>query len=936
MTRRLAGCYFAFMLLTYLPSSAQQFGGNPSSLKWKQINTDTVRIIFPAGIEPTANRVASVIHELQKNHSATIGSKLRKISIVLQNQNTLANGYVGLGPWRSEFYLYAPQNSFEQGSVGWADKLALHEYRHVQQFANFNVGLSKLASVILGQEGQALANSAAVPDYFFEGDAVFNETILTEQGRGRQPLFLNGYKTLFNQDKQYSYQKLRNGSFKDYVPDHYQLGYLMVGYGREKYGKDFWKNVSQDAARFKPLLYPWQGAVKKFTGKPYKQFVNDAFNYYHALWKSEPVKQGSYLTPQTKYRSDYKYPAISNDESIIVLKSSYRQVPAFYRILPNGVEEKISTRDITYEDYFSYSNNKIVFATLKPDARWGYKEFSDIKVLNVQTGKAKKITAKERFFSPAISHDGHKIAVVEMKTNQLSNLLVIDTLGKRQFRMNGTAGVVYSFPAFSANDSMIYTAVRNAKGEMALQQINLLNSKTIDVLSFDTRIIGYPVVNGDTILFTSTYKGSDELWAYLEKTRAVYRVARQSGGLYHATINPLTKQVVAATFTADGYRLVNVPANLNWQKVENKAENLPDLYLPTALAAEPKNVSNTIPARDFTIKNYSKGYRFFNFHSWRPYYDQPEFSFTVYGQNVLNTFQSELAYAYNKNEGSNKLGLNFIYGGWYVQPTLGSSKTWNRTINYNRDTTLFYNESEVNFGLRIPLNFSGGKHYTFLTMSSNIFNKGVQLNGIAKKIFPDKNFNYLQQRVLFSSQTQKAVQQIYPHFAQSLLLQYRNIINKYTANQFLASGNLYLPGIHTNHSIVINAAYAARDTAKQYYFSNDFPFSRGYKSVDFPRMWRFGINYHVPLWYADLGVANIVYLKRVRANAFYDYTQTKSLRTGSKFFFSTVGTEIFFDTRWWNQQSVTFGVRYSWLQNKEFRGVTRPNQWEFILPVNLF
>lgn len=188
MTRRLAGCYFAFMLLTYLPSSAQQFGGNPSSLKWKQINTDTVRIIFPAGIEPTANRVASVIHELQKNHSATIGSKLRKISIVLQNQNTLANGYVGLGPWRSEFYLYAPQNSFEQGSVGWADKLALHEYRHVQQFANFNVGLSKLASVILGQEGQALANSAAVPDYFFEGDAVFNETILTEQGRGRQPL----------------------------------------------------------------------------------------------------------------------------------------------------------------------------------------------------------------------------------------------------------------------------------------------------------------------------------------------------------------------------------------------------------------------------------------------------------------------------------------------------------------------------------------------------------------------------------------------------------------------------------------------------------------------------------------------------------------------------------------------------------------------------
>ena len=936
MNRRLAGWCIAVMLLIYFSSTAQQFGGNPSSLKWKQINTDTVRVIFPAGIEPTANRVATLIHDLQKNHFSTIGSTLRKINIVLQNQNTLANGYVGLAPWRSEFYLYPPQNSFEQGSINWADKLAIHEYRHVQQFSNFNVGLSKVASIILGQEGQAVANRASVPDYFFEGDAVFNETILTQQGRGRQPLFLNGYKTLFNQNKKYSYQKLRNGSFKNYVPDHYQLGYLLVGYGREKYGGDFWRNVSQDAARFKPLIYPWQGAVKKFTGIPYKQFVSDAFNYYQAQWKAETNNEITYITPLKNYRSDYKYPIVSNDGTIIVIKSSYRQVPAFFKVLTNGLEEKISTRDIAYEDYFSYANDKIVYATLKPDARWGFKEYSDIKVIDIQTGTTKKITSKERFFSPAISHDGQKIAVVEMKTSQLSNLIIIDTLGKRQFRMNGSAGMVYTFPVFSANDSMIYTAVRNAKGDMALLQINLVNSKTIEVLPYDNRIIGYPVVNGDTVLFTSTYKGSDELWAYDEKTPSVYRVARQQGGLYHATINPLTKKIVASTFTADGYRLVNVEANLKWQKLDAFAESIPDLYLPKALAAEPKDVINSIPARDFTIRNYRKGYHLFNFHSWRPYYDQPEFSFTVYGQNVLNTLQSELAYTYNKNEGSNKLGLNFIYGGWYLQPSMGASKTWNRTIKYNRDTTLFYNETEANAGLRLPLNLSAGKHYTFLNVYSNIYTKRVQLNGIAKKIYQDQNFNYLQQRVTFSSQTQKAIQHIYPHWAQNVLLQYRNIINKYTANQFLASGNFYLPGIHTNHSIVINAAYARRDTANQYYFSNNFPFSRGYNSIDFPRMWRFGFNYHIPLWYADMGVANIVYLKRVRANAFYDYTQTKSLRSGTKFFFSTIGTEIFFDTRWWNQQSVTFGFRYSRLQNKEYRGVTKPNQWEFLVPVNLF
>jgi hypothetical protein len=44
--------------------SAQVFGGNPSTLKWKQINSDTARIIFPTGLDSQANRVASIVHYL--------------------------------------------------------------------------------------------------------------------------------------------------------------------------------------------------------------------------------------------------------------------------------------------------------------------------------------------------------------------------------------------------------------------------------------------------------------------------------------------------------------------------------------------------------------------------------------------------------------------------------------------------------------------------------------------------------------------------------------------------------------------------------------------------------------------------------------------------------------------------------------------------------
>ena len=226
-----------FLFLTSF-SFAQRFGGNPLSQKWKQIDTDTVRVVFPAGHEQQAVNIASIIHGLQQRNSNSLGNSLRKVSMVLQHRTLISNGYVGLAPFRSELYTTAPQNAFNLGAADWLSNLAIHEFRHVQQYSNFNKGLSKLASLILGEEGQAVANATSIPDWFFEGDAVYTETQYTRQGRGSLPKFFSAYQSLHFANKQYSYMKLRNGSFRHFVPDHYDLGYLLVAYGRKKYGND--------------------------------------------------------------------------------------------------------------------------------------------------------------------------------------------------------------------------------------------------------------------------------------------------------------------------------------------------------------------------------------------------------------------------------------------------------------------------------------------------------------------------------------------------------------------------------------------------------------------------------------------------------------------------------------------------------------------------
>ena len=98
---------------TVTAAKAQQFGGNPPSIKWKQVNTPAAKVIFPAGMDSSGRRVAEVIDRINKATQPTIGAKQKQVSIVLQNQTTVSNAYVGLAPFRSEFYLTPAQNNFE-------------------------------------------------------------------------------------------------------------------------------------------------------------------------------------------------------------------------------------------------------------------------------------------------------------------------------------------------------------------------------------------------------------------------------------------------------------------------------------------------------------------------------------------------------------------------------------------------------------------------------------------------------------------------------------------------------------------------------------------------------------------------------------------------------------------------------------------------------
>ena len=828
--------FTGFLLLITVYLQAQQFGGNPPSLKWKQINTDSARVIFPAGLDSQASRVASIIHWLAAHpstglQSISLGDQLKKINIVLQNQSTISNAYVGLGPFRSEFFLTPFANNFEEGSIAWSDLLAVHEYRHVMQFNNFKNGLSKFMYRIAGDDGLSLAINAAIPEWFYEGDAVYNETVTTNQGRGRLPLFMNAYPSLWQAGKNYSWMKLRNGSYKDYVPNHYYLGYLLVNYGREKYGADFWTKVTHDASAFKGLIYPFQTAIKKYAGVDYKTFTQQALDSYKKNTERISTKRDEFVFPVKKsYVTSYYFPYQVSNDSLLYLKTSLRHRPAFFIKDAKG-EHKLKTRDISIDEQYSYRNGKIVYSAYETDPRWGWVDYGVIKILDVQTGQQKTLTQKLKYFTPDISEDGSKVAAVQVAADGKSELHVLDASNGEVIKAIHSSDIsLFTDPKFIDDNSLV-TAVRLKDGKMALAIAEISTGNIVRLTTPSFNVVGYPCVSNGIIYFTASYGGNDDVFALRLSDKKIFKISNGPLGNYY--VNAAAGKITWSAFTAEGYQLKQMnEKDIEWNEVSMSSEEQLTEKFPVSHEKELGDIlSGQVPQRNFQVKNYKKSKGLLNFHSWRPYYEDPIFTYSIYGNNILNTMQTELYYLYNQNEKTSAVGFNAVYGAWFPFLDVGTEYTFNREAAFTNNRTRQWDQLNSHIGLNVLLSKASGKTYKNFNIGSyyvlrNEFNKGFYKDSVG-----NTSFSYLQHFISWSQYVQQAAQHIYPHSGYALSATVRHAITKYEGYQYIGNATVYLPGFLSSHNTIVTGSFQQRDTLGQIGFSNRFAYSRDRKSV---------------------------------------------------------------------------------------------------------
>ena len=879
---------FLYFILFSLPLSAQfaEIGLNePPGLHWKKIETPHFTILFPENLveeaQKVANRAESIFISLVKISVRTP----KRLTLILSNQGVIDNGYFRLAPRMSEWY-HRPTFSHTTGVLDWYDLLAIHEGRHVVQFEEMNEGFTKFAGILFGDLGRLAASLQSVPLWLIEGDAVVTETEMTAGGRGRSPAFDMDIRALLLSGIRYNYHKAYLGSYADWYPNYYHLGYLLAAYAKREFGPAAIQNIFRRTARREHLLFPFDNALKQEFGTSVPKYYERTMDELLAFWtlQQKKVKTTSFRkinVKKSRVWTSYMSPRYDEDGSIYVQKTGMENPATLVRLSYSGEEEKI-TQISPLSGIFnrlSVKNSRVCWSEPVPDIRWGKREYSDISVLDIKSGKTRRITKKSKLFDPMLSPDGQSVAVVEYTPERQCTLLILDVdSGREIFRYSNRENDFFLNPSWSEDGSKIVVMQQNRKGR-ALSIVYPASQRIEKIIPSSSENITHPVFYKKYILYNSPYSGIDNIYAVDTTDKNRYQITSSRFGAFFPEISPDGKSLLYNDYSIDGYDVAEIPLDpLEWRKIESvEKQSLPFFDPPVyAESVDGMEANTSLPTKEYEVQNYRPMTHLLNVHSWTYQPLPPDLGFYLFSNDTLNMASLIGRLTYNLNEKKLGFGVSGLYSGLF--PLLDFSLNYGGRSTVYEDQkgereTFSWQETSASLGIHIPLNLSRGNYRTSLSLGSNL-----SLTSVAGKTFADPYENGngllfpLSYELHFVRSKKSSFRDFKPLWGQTVSLFYRHTPWKgdYTGNLAAAKIGLYFPGLFKHHSLFIQWGLEGQNPIN-YQFSSELLFPRGYDYIFHDSFSKFSFNYAFPLAYPDWTVDGIFYLKRLRTNLFYDY-----------------------------------------------------------------
>lgn len=446
-------------------------GDDPGRTRWSQVRTDAFRMVYPAGMDSLARTYLGLMEQYRPVVGTSVGMapgqfQWGRTPVILHPFNPYPNGSVTWAPRRMD--LYPVQEAYASDPTPWPLQLAVHESRHLAQM---QFGYRKpliIGHYIAGEMWHGLLDGLFVDMPVFEGDAVVAETALTASGRARTADFLNYYQVAFDAGDWRDWYKWRYGSFKRAAPDYYTTGFMtMAGmrvfYGQPLFSSDYFSSIVRRPLPYKNL----QRAMTRASGASFDWTWRQIQENFHAIWTEEAAARAPFLaetpvTEESDFETNYEGLAVL-DGVLYALKRGKVLARRLVRLEPVRPEDGTAppqtgggwsetdcgpfaghTGDLV-ADPVRY---RLYWSETVGDVRWELAGTSRIRWMDA-AGARHDLTAESRYYNPAPSADGEKVAAVEYPYGGGSPLVVLDADdGAVLARFPAPSGVQLTEPAW--------------------------------------------------------------------------------------------------------------------------------------------------------------------------------------------------------------------------------------------------------------------------------------------------------------------------------------------------------------------------------------------------------------------------------------------------------------------------------------------------------
>ena len=844
-------------------------GDDPAGIKWFTVKTPAYRIVYPEGLDSLAREYALQLERYRMPVSWSTGlvpgsAYRNRTPIVLHAYNAVSNGSVVWAPRRMD--LYTVPEAYSPEPLPWIQNLAVHESRHLSQMQFGHTHLFKPFNYITGQLVASGLSAIYPSTHLLEGDAVVAETALTTMGRGRNADFLSYYMTAFDNGDWRNWHKWRWGSYRNYTPNHYAIGYLTIAGTRYLYDDPLFMEKYFDKVTRRPWrLFNMQKQMKAASGLKFKATFSEIMHEFDTIWKEEAEMRAPFsdFSPISEIPSWYtSYSRLSSgDNDIFAVKGTLREAPSLVRVLPSGEEETIRPFASGTSSLVQFGD-RLFWSEYTPDVRWSLKGTSRIKYLDLGSRpKIHTLTTEGRLFNPSVSDDGKKLAVVEYPIDGRTFVLELDSESGEILSRHNVPDSVQAVQPVWIGEEIYFSGISN--NGFGIYSVSA-GHPVKEVLSPEPVTIHALNGSDGKLVFSSDRTGVDEAYMMDPGTGSVFQMTSSRYG----TDNPrvIGDSLYVTQILHEG-KLVS-RTGLSPKEVDfgehhrypvadklTEQEKAIAASLGEAFPEEVSQVEISQPKRYYKVPHLPR------IHSWAPVftngsaiseasfesvYNDAALGATIFFQNDLSTLNGSLGAFFFTESESDKFRsgaqLDMTYSGLYPVFHLTTEVGRRDARQYFRrrsesgplvidqvgavalSTPLVSSELEV----YVPLNFSSGGWSRGLIprvdyyITNDRYSKALtvldyshNLEGSSMPIFtgqiPGKNvpMQYLTTTVRGYTMRPTASSAVYPRLGVSLELGYRSRIalsDLYTAAVYgYAYG--YLPGFVPQQGLRLSAMY---------------------------------------------------------------------------------------------------------------------------------